>query len=109
ELIALGLELEQEPVVTHLAQRLQLVGHVLEVQLARHPVADLHRVPAAQAGRLRALLALQPLEAALPAAGAIDLAQQRGNLDAALNVLPHVNVNEITADLVESAGQDLER
>ena len=69
----------------------------------------LHGVAAAQAGRLRALVAFEPFELRALAAGAIDLAQQRRDLDAAADVLPHVDVDQLAVDLVELAGQDLER
>src|SRR5438067_9249162 len=66
-------------------------------------------ITATQAGRVRALLAFQPLEVALPAAGAVDLAQERGDPDALLHVVPDVEIEQVAIDLVEAAGEDLDR
>src|SRR5258708_7029713 len=43
------------------------------------------------------------------AAGAIDLAEERRNLDAALDVLPYVDVDELAIHLVQLPGKYLER
>ena len=52
ELAAVGAELQQESVVAYLAHDFQVSCHLLEIQLARRAVRDLHGVSAAQAGRL---------------------------------------------------------
>src|SRR5262249_29468569 len=62
ELVSLGLEAQQKAVVTHLAQRFELFRHALEVEPRRGAMRHLDGVAAAQAGRVRALLPLQPLE-----------------------------------------------
>src|SRR5207244_3978527 len=84
ELVALDHELEQKAVVAHLALRLQVMGQLLEVELARAAVRDLHGVATAKTGRLRAVRPFEPFELAALTARAIDLAEQRRDLDAPL-------------------------
>src|SRR5271155_5098286 len=69
---------------------------------------DLHRIAATQARRLRALIAFEPFEFLALAARAIDFAQQRRDLDAAADVFPHVDVDQLTVDRFELARQDLQ-
>src|SRR5262249_20170518 len=106
--MAVGLELEKEAVIAHLAKRFQVTGEILEVEPARVTLAHLHGVAAAETRRMRALLAFQPLELATPATRAIDLAQEWSDLDPALDVLPDVDVNQLSVDLIFPAGKDLE-
>src|SRR5260370_30839673 len=72
-------------------------------------MGHLNGVAAAQTGGLRALLAFEPLEAPAPAARAVDLAQERRDLDAARDILPDVDVDQIAIDAVELPRQALER
>src|SRR5438128_8197427 len=65
ELMPLGIELEHEAVVIHLAMYAEVMRHLLEVQLGRAAMRDLHGVAAAKAGRLRAEITFQPFK--LPA------------------------------------------
>src|SRR5262249_8519018 len=108
ELVSLGVELEQEAVVTDLAQGLEVTGHLLEVELSRRAGGGLDGIAAAQAGGLRALFTVEPLEAVALATRAIDLAQKRRNLDLFLHVLPDVEEDQVAVDAVAPAGQDLE-
>src|SRR5262245_42743040 len=58
ELMPLGIELEHEAIEAHLApHQLQMARHLLEVELRCDAVGDLHRIAAAEAGRLRTLFA----------------------------------------------------
>src|SRR5262245_24663412 len=76
ELVILGVELEYEAIETnHAAQLAKVAGHLLEVQLRGQPMRHLHGITAAQACRLRALLAFEPLEAAAAATRTVHLAQ----------------------------------
>src|SRR6266852_3307263 len=68
ELVSLRLKKQQEAVVTDLAQHLQVLRHLLEVQAGGRAMRHLHGVAAAQARRVRPLFTLQPLEAALATA-----------------------------------------
>src|SRR5947209_19268834 len=79
ELITLDGEVEQKTVVIHLAKRLQVARQLLEIKTCGRPLRDLHGIAATQAGGVRALFAVQPLEAPPPAAWAIDFAQERCN------------------------------
>src|SRR5262245_65265208 len=56
------LELQEELVEAYLAVHVELSRQVLEVQPAGDAMRHLDRVAAAQAGRLRPVLPLQPLE-----------------------------------------------
>src|SRR6516162_6965276 len=110
ELVALGGELQHETVeadrVAHLAE---VPRHLLEVQFRRQPMGDLYGIAATQARRLRALFAVEPFESAPAAAGTVHLAQKRGDLDPAGDILPDVDVDQVAVNLVELAGEDLER
>src|SRR5205823_4926833 len=109
EVVAVRVELQEEAVVADLAQRLQMPGQLLEVQTLSRAVGHLDGVAAAKARRLRALFAVQPLEPAALAARTIDLAPERRNLDPALKVLPDIEIDQFAVDLVEPAGEDLDR
>ena len=53
ELVGLGGEFQHESVESHLApHELEVAGHLLEIELGRRPVGDLHGVAAAQTGRM---------------------------------------------------------
>src|SRR5262249_38287201 len=107
ELVAIHVELEQEAVVAHLAQNLQVLGQLLDVRRSGLLGGNLQGVAATEVVVLRAVGAVQPLELPLLAAGAIDLAQEWGDLDAAQNVVPDVDVGQLAADLVAMATEDL--
>src|SRR5436190_17597597 len=109
ELVAVGRELQQETVVAHVAELAEVAGQLLEIEARRGAMGDLDGVAAAEAGRLRALLAVEPLEPAVFAARTINLAQQRGDLDAALDVVPNIHVDQVSANLLLVPGEDLER
>src|SRR5579875_1294407 len=109
EFVVLNLEFQQETVVAYFTHFSQVRCHLLEVELGRRAVRYLYGVAAAQTGRLRTVGAVQPLEATMLATGTIDLAQKRGNLDAALYVVPDVEIQQFAVDLVAAASQDLER
>src|SRR5947208_10620025 len=64
ELVPVRRELQQKAIVTHLTHLPEMPRHLFKVQLRRRAMGHLHRVAAAQARRLRPLLAFQPLEAA---------------------------------------------
>src|SRR5260370_27751769 len=109
EIETVHLELEQKAIETDLADGFQVAGHGLEVKGRGAAVGDLHGIAAAQAGGVRALIAVKPFKAAALAAGTIDLAQERSDLDAALDIVPDIEIDELAVDLVEPAGQNLER
>src|SRR5262249_52652086 len=109
KLVPVRLELEQEAVVADLPLRLQVPGQFLEVQAGGAAVRYLHGVAAAQARGVRPLLALQPLEVPPPAARAIDRAEQGRDLDAPLDVLPHIDVDEVAVHPVAAVNEDFER
>src|SRR5207249_3273622 len=109
ELVAVGCELEEEAVVIHVAKLAEVAGQLLEIEAGRGAMRDLDGVAAAEAGRLRALFAVEPLKPAVLAARTIDFAEERGDLDAALDVVPNVHIDQVSADLLLTTGEDLER
>src|ERR1051326_6730915 len=72
-------------------------------------MGDLHGIAAAQARRLRAVLALEPLELALPATDAVAALAQLGDREALEDVLPDVNENQVAVDCLGLSGEDLDR
>ena len=82
------------------------MGHLLKVECRRGPVRDLHGVAATQAGRVGTLLAFEPLVTMALAAGAIDLAEQWRDLDLALHVFPHVEVEQVAVDCLAVAAEN---
>src|SRR5437868_2082657 len=108
ELVIVHVELEQELVEADFPERCQFAGHRVEVELAGDAMADLHRVAAAQAGRLGTVFPLEPFELAAAAAGAVDLALQVSDFDAAVDVLPDVDVDQVAVNRVQPAGEDFE-
>src|SRR5262245_11951009 len=109
ELVAIGDEFEKETVVADLAVGFEMPGHLLEMEARRATVGHLDSIAAAEAGRVRAVFAVEPPEAAMLAARAIGRLAQLGNLEALVVVFPNVDVDQIAADLLGMAGQDLER
>ena len=77
ELEPIRTEFEQKPVIAHFTHHSEMMGKLFEVQPGRAAVRHLDGVASAQTGRVRAVFAGQPFEAALLAARTIDLAQQR--------------------------------
>src|SRR5437899_12003039 len=62
ELMPLGVESEQEPVVIHLIVYAQMPRHLLEVKPDRAAMRDLHRIAASKACRLRAEITFEPFK-----------------------------------------------
>src|SRR5260370_25177874 len=72
-------------------------------------MGHLHGVSTAQAGRVRTHVAIEPFKFLALTTRTVNFAEQRGNSNALLDVVPNVEIQEVTIDLVESAGQDFER
>ena len=98
ELVLVHVELQQEALKLTLPIVSRCRAISSKFSRRRHAVRHLHGVAAAQARRLRAVFAVEPLELPPLAARAIDLAQQRGDLDAAMDVLPDVEVDQLAVD-----------
>src|SRR5262245_54344926 len=103
------LELQEEPVEIHLAGYFELPRQVLEAQPAGDAVRHLDRVPPAQAGRLRPVLALEPLELPLLAARAVAGLQQARDLDPPARVEPQVEGHQLAVDRVLPAREEFQR
>jgi hypothetical protein len=109
EFVFLGGEFEEKAVEAYVAaHQPKVTRHLLEIQFRRDSMRDLHGVAAAQAGRLRTLLPFEPFKFLVFAAGAIDFAQERRDLDAAADVFPHIDVDQFAINNVKMAGQNLE-
>ena len=75
ELVTIGIELKQEPVVTHVAEHFQVPGQLLEVEPGGGAMRYLHGIAATKARSLRPLVAFKPFEPAMFAAGTIHTAR----------------------------------
>src|SRR3954451_16000669 len=95
ELVAFGGEAEHEGVVPDLAERGEPRGELGEVQGLGASGGHLHGVAAAERGRVRPEGPVEPLELATPATGAVDLAEQAGDLEAAERPVPEVDHDQL--------------